>query len=416
MSRLVWRPVSGTGSVMPAPLRTAIAEMHPKAASHEPGVHQVRSTGRACFCGRGIRRTPLPAGPRCPHSPRAPLPEPLVRHPCAWPLTLVDELYLFGSYARGALEPHDVDIAVDFHRDERMPQREVASNFSGPPPPQRAGSAVGRPQSRHPVPVRYRPASPTRKRGCAHAAPVAPRRQPPASSMPVCGSRRLRHGRSPGRSHCGAWRGGPLAAGPTHQPQSAAPGGTNRSCPTRSRVPATGVPRRPGVQDEQDALEHQAVRMPLACVRSVGSVARPWAAAARSPPTARPRHATASAAPPPPDRHSRSDPTTSKIISLGVPSVLTRTPSWRSRRGWVAPAGERGRSGLRFRRGPSPVTGAWGRSTWDRGGDRRGRRGPARSSGGSAPGRWSPTATPSRGSRGGSGRVRRPAGSGRAIG
>lgn len=57
-----------------------------------------------------------------------------MRHPCAWPLTLVDELYLFGSYARGALEPHDVDITVDFHRDERMPQREVASHFSGPPP------------------------------------------------------------------------------------------------------------------------------------------------------------------------------------------------------------------------------------------------------------------------------------------
>ncbi|MGY5101202.1 nucleotidyltransferase domain-containing protein [Streptomyces sp. 900105245] len=108
--------------------------MHPKAASRERGVHQVRSTERACFCGRGIRRTPLPDGPRCPHSPRAPLPEPLVRHPCAWPLTLVDELYLFGSYARGALEPHDVDITVDFHRDERMPQREVASHFSGPPP------------------------------------------------------------------------------------------------------------------------------------------------------------------------------------------------------------------------------------------------------------------------------------------
>ncbi|MER6433671.1 nucleotidyltransferase domain-containing protein [Streptomyces sp900105245] len=49
-------------------------------------------------------------------------------------MTLVDELYLFGSYALGALEPHDVDVAVDFHRDERMPQLEVASNFSGPTP------------------------------------------------------------------------------------------------------------------------------------------------------------------------------------------------------------------------------------------------------------------------------------------
>ncbi|MDH6436016.1 hypothetical protein M2158_004556 [Streptomyces sp. SAI-144] len=47
-----------------------------------------------------------------------------------WPLTLVDELYVFGSYARGALEPHDVDIAVDFRRDERMRQLEIASIFS----------------------------------------------------------------------------------------------------------------------------------------------------------------------------------------------------------------------------------------------------------------------------------------------
>jgi hypothetical protein len=48
-----------------------------------------------------------------------------------WPLTLVYAVYLFGSYARGALQPHDVDIAVDFHRDERMKQVEVAAIFSG---------------------------------------------------------------------------------------------------------------------------------------------------------------------------------------------------------------------------------------------------------------------------------------------
>ncbi|MER6421918.1 nucleotidyltransferase domain-containing protein [Streptomyces sp. NPDC001137] len=43
-----------------------------------------------------------------------------------WPLELVDAVYLFGSYARGALDPHDVDIAVDFHRDEQMHARVVA--------------------------------------------------------------------------------------------------------------------------------------------------------------------------------------------------------------------------------------------------------------------------------------------------
>jgi hypothetical protein len=36
-----------------------------------------------------------------------------------WPLDLVTELRLFGSYARGALEPHDVDIDVEYIADER---------------------------------------------------------------------------------------------------------------------------------------------------------------------------------------------------------------------------------------------------------------------------------------------------------
>lgn len=34
-----------------------------------------------------------------------------------WPLELVRTVYVFGSYARGALEPGDVDIAVDIDRD-----------------------------------------------------------------------------------------------------------------------------------------------------------------------------------------------------------------------------------------------------------------------------------------------------------
>ncbi|MEV7242761.1 nucleotidyltransferase domain-containing protein [Streptomyces sp. NPDC093248] len=38
----------------------------------------------------------------------------------SWPLALVQEVWLFGSFARGALEPHDVDVAVRFERDERM--------------------------------------------------------------------------------------------------------------------------------------------------------------------------------------------------------------------------------------------------------------------------------------------------------
>jgi hypothetical protein len=36
-----------------------------------------------------------------------------------WPLDLVTELRLFGSYARGALEPHDVDIDVEYLPDKR---------------------------------------------------------------------------------------------------------------------------------------------------------------------------------------------------------------------------------------------------------------------------------------------------------
>ncbi|MGP4003513.1 nucleotidyltransferase domain-containing protein [Streptomyces sp. 8N706] len=48
-----------------------------------------------------------------------------------WPLELVEALYVFGSYARGALAPHDVDVAVDFRRDERMNQHLVSCLFSG---------------------------------------------------------------------------------------------------------------------------------------------------------------------------------------------------------------------------------------------------------------------------------------------
>lgn len=43
-----------------------------------------------------------------------------------WPLSLVTELYVFGSFARGAIEPHDVDIDVEFEIDERW-----AAHFAG---------------------------------------------------------------------------------------------------------------------------------------------------------------------------------------------------------------------------------------------------------------------------------------------
>jgi predicted nucleotidyltransferase len=33
-----------------------------------------------------------------------------------WPLEVVESVRVFGSYARGALEPGDVDVAVDLNR------------------------------------------------------------------------------------------------------------------------------------------------------------------------------------------------------------------------------------------------------------------------------------------------------------
>jgi hypothetical protein len=43
-----------------------------------------------------------------------------------WPVSLVTSLYVFGSFARGALEPHDVDIDVEFEIDDRW-----ANHFAG---------------------------------------------------------------------------------------------------------------------------------------------------------------------------------------------------------------------------------------------------------------------------------------------
>ncbi|MFD5652960.1 nucleotidyltransferase domain-containing protein [Streptomyces sp. NPDC127039] len=37
-----------------------------------------------------------------------------------WPLDLVDEILVFGSYARGALNPSDVDLVVEHRTDDRL--------------------------------------------------------------------------------------------------------------------------------------------------------------------------------------------------------------------------------------------------------------------------------------------------------
>ncbi|MEH6375869.1 nucleotidyltransferase domain-containing protein [Streptomyces sp. KLMMK] len=48
-----------------------------------------------------------------------------------WPLNLVQRAWLFGSFARGAAAPHDVDVAVQFERDERMTEFVVQCLLSG---------------------------------------------------------------------------------------------------------------------------------------------------------------------------------------------------------------------------------------------------------------------------------------------
>ncbi|MFJ9520618.1 nucleotidyltransferase domain-containing protein [Kitasatospora sp. NPDC101801] len=49
----------------------------------------------------------------------------------SWPLSLVRQVWLFGSFTRGATEPHDVDVAVRFDRDEQMIAAVVQVLMSG---------------------------------------------------------------------------------------------------------------------------------------------------------------------------------------------------------------------------------------------------------------------------------------------
>ncbi|MEU8076038.1 nucleotidyltransferase domain-containing protein [Catellatospora citrea] len=50
------------------------------------------------------------------------------------PLNLITEIAVFGSYARGAAEPHDVDVHVTFDQDEDWISDTVAAMFSGRDP------------------------------------------------------------------------------------------------------------------------------------------------------------------------------------------------------------------------------------------------------------------------------------------
>lgn len=48
-----------------------------------------------------------------------------------WPLGLVDEVYVFGSYVRGALEPNDVDVVVEHGTDKRWLGESLYASING---------------------------------------------------------------------------------------------------------------------------------------------------------------------------------------------------------------------------------------------------------------------------------------------
>jgi hypothetical protein len=51
-----------------------------------------------------------------------------------WPLSLATEVYVFGSFARGALSPHDLDIDVEHDRDDKWSAHFVTSLAYGRDP------------------------------------------------------------------------------------------------------------------------------------------------------------------------------------------------------------------------------------------------------------------------------------------
>ncbi|TJZ99428.1 nucleotidyltransferase domain-containing protein [Actinacidiphila oryziradicis] len=48
-----------------------------------------------------------------------------------WPLGLVEEVYVFGSYARGALEPNDIDVVVQHGTDKRWLGESLHASING---------------------------------------------------------------------------------------------------------------------------------------------------------------------------------------------------------------------------------------------------------------------------------------------
>ncbi|MGW7465322.1 nucleotidyltransferase domain-containing protein [Streptomyces xantholiticus] len=48
-----------------------------------------------------------------------------------WPLGLVEEVYVFGSYARGALEPNDVDVVIEHGTDKRWLGESLDASING---------------------------------------------------------------------------------------------------------------------------------------------------------------------------------------------------------------------------------------------------------------------------------------------
>ncbi|MFJ4467360.1 nucleotidyltransferase domain-containing protein [Streptomyces sp. NPDC089424] len=51
-----------------------------------------------------------------------------------WPLGLVDEVYVFGSYIRGALHPNDVDVVVEHGTDEQWLEESLYASINGRDP------------------------------------------------------------------------------------------------------------------------------------------------------------------------------------------------------------------------------------------------------------------------------------------
>ncbi len=49
----------------------------------------------------------------------------------AWPVNLVTEIHLFGSYVRGAMEVGDIDVVVQHTTDERWVEQAVSALFEG---------------------------------------------------------------------------------------------------------------------------------------------------------------------------------------------------------------------------------------------------------------------------------------------